>query len=168
MKKIASILLVALVLQACDDGDITLQSFDFSSQSVQECTDNNLIFKTKNDELLLIDIPETNFLNEETPDGEPRVVTVSSTNQIIYRKYSGTVNSTSICADIPPATPVVSKEWVATGGTILIETNIVYETDGVTINSYTHNIKFVNVNFAGTDDSFSFEEYIFGDYTTYP
>ena len=161
-------LCIALMLQSCDDGDITLQSFDFSSQSVQECTDNNLIFKTKNDELLLIDISEENFPPEETPEGEPRVVTVSSVNQIIYRKYSANVTSTSICSDIPPAAPVVTKEWIATGGTILIETNIVYETDGVTINSYTHNIKFVNVNFASPEESFSFEEYLFGDYTTYP
>jgi hypothetical protein len=57
----------------------------------------NLIFKINSDEMLLINIPEASFANAETPDGSPRIVSVSSTNQIIYRIYSATVTSTSIC-----------------------------------------------------------------------
>ena len=102
----------------------------------------------------------------ETPDGSPRIVNVSATNQIIYRIYSGNVTSTNICATIPPATPVVEQEWNATGGTIEIITDALYDTDGVTLIGYTHNIKFVNVNFSGPSNSFSFTEYLFGNYET--
>jgi hypothetical protein len=166
MKKLIVLVASVFMLQACDDGDITLESFNFDSVTVQECTDNNLIFKINGDEMLLINIPETSFANAETPDGSPRIVSVSSTNQIIYRIYSATVTSTSICNLIPPATPVVNQEWNATGGTIEIITDALYAPDGTTINGYTHNIKFKNVNFSGSTNSFSFTEYNFGDYET--
>jgi hypothetical protein len=165
MKKII-VFIVCVFLFSCDDGDITLQSFNFEGQSVQKCADNNLIFKIKNDELLLIDITESNFANVVTPDGEPREVTINSSNAVIYRKYSGNLSSTTICASLPPATPVVSKEWEATGGTILIETNERFDTDGTTLIGYTHNITFVNVSFSNADNTFSFTTYIFGDYET--
>lgn len=165
MKKIVAFI-VCVFLFSCDDGDITLQSFDFDGQSVQNCTDNNLIFKIKNDELLLINIPESNFVNVITPDDTPREVTINSSNSVIYRKYSGNLSSPTICSSLPPATPVVTKEWIATGGTILIETDERFDTDGTTLLGYTHNITFVNVSFSNSDNTFSFTTYVFGDYET--
>ncbi|HLO72965.1 MAG TPA: hypothetical protein VK164_03435 [Flavobacterium sp.] len=166
MKKLIVLVASVFMLQACDDGDITLESFNFDTVSVQNCSDNNLVFKINDNELLLLNIPATSFANEETPDGSPRIVTVSSTNQIIYRLYSGDVSSSTICSILPPASPVVEKEWNATGGTIEIITNALYASDGITITGYTHNIKFVNVNFSNSENSFSFTEYIFGNYET--
>lgn len=166
MKKLFVLVASVFMLQACDDGDITLESFNFNSAIVRECTDNNLIFKINDDEMLLINIPESSFANEETADGSPRIVTVNSSNQIIYRIYSGNVATTTICSLIPPASPTVKQEWNATGGTIEIITDAIYASDGITITGYTHNIKFVNVNFSGSSNSFSFTEYNFGNYET--
>ena len=165
MKKFFALVLTILLF-SCDDGDITLQSFAFDTQSVQKCSDNNLIFKIKNDELLLIDISESNFVNTVTPDGTPREVLINSSNRVIYRKYSANLTSTTICSIIPPASPVVNKEWNATGGKILIETDEVFDTDGITIIGYTHNITFENVSFSNPDNTFSFTTYIFGNYET--
>lgn len=166
MKKLIVLAASIFMFQACDDGDITLESFNFDEQIVRECTDNNLIFKINNDELLLINIPESSFANVETPDGSPRIVNVSASNQIIYRIYSDNVSTNNICSLIPPATPVVKNEWNATGGTIEIITDALYASDGITITGYNHNIKFVNVNFSGSSNSFSFTEYNFGNYVT--
>jgi hypothetical protein len=116
--------------------------------------------------MLLINIPESSFPTEETPDGSPEIIEVNSTNQIIYRIYSGTVTDDSLCDLIPPATPTVQNEWNATGGTIEIITDKLFATDGVTQIGLTHNIKFVNVNFSGSSNSFSFTEYNFGNYET--
>uniref|UniRef100_UPI004049F259 hypothetical protein n=1 Tax=Flavobacterium sp. TaxID=239 RepID=UPI004049F259 len=165
MKKIL-VFIVCFLLFSCDDGEVTLQSFDFEEQSIQKCSDNNLIFKIKNDELLLIDIDESNFANVVTPDGEPREVIINTLNSVVYRKYTGNLSSSTICSILPPATPVVSKEWKATGGTILIETNELLDTDGITIIGYTHNITFQNVSFSNSDNTFSFTSYLFGDYET--
>ena len=166
MKKLIVLVSSIFMLQACDDGDITLESFNFDTVNIQECTDNNLIFKINDDEMLLLNIPASSFVNIETPDGSPRTVTVNSTNQIIYRIYSGNVTDDSVCNLIPPASPIVQEEWIATGGTIEIITDPIYDTDGITILRYTHNIKFVNVNFSGSSNSFSFTEYIFGNHET--
>lgn len=166
MKKLFVLVASVFMLQACDDGDITLESFNFDTVGIQKCTNNNLIFKINGDELLLLNIPAASFANEETPDGSPRVVNVNASNQIIYRIYSGNINSNSICSTIPPASPTVQNEWNATGGTIEIVTDALYALDGVTITGYTHNIKFKNVNFSGSSNSFSFIEYTFGNYET--
>ena len=169
MKKFFGLIIAFVLTTSCDDGEITLQSFDFDSQPVQKCVTKPIVLKTKNDELLLISLPEATFNsafeNSETA-GTPREVVVNSTNKVIYRKYSGTVSSTAICNDLPPASPTVSKEWNASGGTIVIETNALYENDGVTINGYTHNITFTNISFSSGEESFSFISYIFGNYET--
>lgn len=166
MKKLIILLASTFLFPSCDDGDITLESFNFDAATIQNCTDNNLVFKINDKELLLLSIPESSFTNMETPDGSPRVVSINSTNQIVYRLYSANVSSTAICSTLPPASPVVQKEWNATGGTIEIITDALYALDGITITGYTHNIKFKNVNFSNTENSFSFTEYIFGNYET--
>ena len=166
MKKIIVLLASVFMLQACDDGDITLESFNFDTVTVQNCTTNNLVYKINRNELLLISVPETNFPNEVTVVGSPRIVNVNAENRIVYRLYSDNVTSTTICSVLPPASPVVQKEWNATGGTIEIITNAIYAADGITITGYTHNIKFLNVNFSNPENSFSFTEYIFGNYVT--
>jgi hypothetical protein len=166
MKKLIVLVASIFMLQACDDGDITLESFNFDTVNIQKCSNNNLIFKINGNELLLLNIPESSFLNEETLDGSPRIINISSNNQIIYRIYSGNISSTSICSTIPPANPVVENEWITIGGSIEIITDALYATDGVTITGYTHNIKFKNVNFSGSTNSFSFTEYNFGNYET--
>ena len=77
--------------------------------------------------------------------------------------YSDNLNTTSICSILPPATPVVTNEWNASGGTIEIITDKLFAADGITVTGYTHNIRFVNVNFSSTENSFSFTSYNFGN-----
>lgn len=171
MKKVFGILLGVLLLTACDDGDLVLESFNFSNASIQKCSDKTVLFKTSGDELLLLDIPASNFPNEVTPDNQPRIVTISGTNKVLYRKYSGNVSSSAICSVIPPASPGVVSEWNATsGGTIQIVTTEKTTIDPVTnlpvLTGYNHQIKFLNIQFVSTDNTFVYEEYLFGTYTT--
>ncbi len=83
------------MLQACDDGDITLESFNFDTVAVQNCPTNDLVYKINRNELLLISIPATSFINEATPIGSPRIITINSTNRIVYRLYSDNVTAPS-------------------------------------------------------------------------
>ena len=124
------------------------------------------LFKINSNELLLLQIPFSNFENQITPENSPRVVSIGTNSSITYRLYSDVINNAFVCATITPASPVVEKEWNASGGTIEIITDALYDVDGITINGYTHNIKFKNVNFSNPDNSFSFTEYIFGNYET--
>ena len=164
MKKIIVLLASVFMLQACDDGDITLESFNFDTVTAKKCPTNNLVYKINGKELLLISIDESNFAPEPTPSGSPRIINVNATDRIVYRLYSDNISELTFCSILPPASPIVQKEWNATGGTIEIITSAIYAADQITITGYTHNIKFVNVNFSNPENSFSFTEYIFGNY----
>lgn len=161
-------LLVIFSISSCDDGELTLESFNFDNATIGKCPDSKeLIFKTSNDELLLINLGETNYNFLFQPletQGVPRTKTITSTeNQVIYRKYTGNINSNTICSTVPVAFPTVAKEWNATGGTISVETNKIVNTNNETV-GYTHNITFININFANSENSFSFTSYIYGNY----
>ena len=52
MRKLFSILSILVLLTSCDDGDITLESFNFEGQTILDCDANdlleeNLLFKRK-------------------------------------------------------------------------------------------------------------------------
>ena len=164
MKKLLVLVASVFMLQACDDGDITLESFNFNPENIRNCPDNNLVYNIKGNEMLLLNITTASFPTEETPIGSPKTIDINSNDQIIYRIYSGNVTSSSICSLVPPATPVVDREWNATGGKIEIVTNKLFAADRVTQIGLTHNIRFVNVNFSGSSNSFSFTSYNFGNY----
>ena len=78
--------------------------------------------------------------------------------------YNDTATSETICNTFAPATPIVTNEWVATGGIIEVTTTQRFEADGITLAGYTHSFTLKNVNFASPNNSFSFEEYFFGNY----
>ncbi len=164
MKKLIVLVASLFMLQACDDGDIALESFNFDPDNVRNCLDNNLVYNIKGNEMLLLNITATSFPTEETPDGSPKTIEINSNDQIIYRIYSENVTSSSICSLVPPATPTVEREWIATGGKIEIITDKLFAADRVTQIGLTHNIRFVNVNFSSISNSFSFTSYNFGNY----
>ncbi|MEW5675873.1 hypothetical protein ABGT15_06130 [Flavobacterium enshiense] len=171
MKKFFGLLVCAMLLSSCDDGDLVLESFNFDAATIQKCTDKEVLFKINGGELLLLDIPASNFPNEATPVDTPRIVTISGSNRVLYRKYNGTITNNTICSVIPPANPTVINEWTAaTGGTIQIisteKTTIDPVTSEVTVTGYNHQIKFINIQFVSNDNTFVFEEYLFGTYTT--
>ena len=167
MKKIIVLLLVLISLSSCDDGELTLESFNFEGQSIQKCDDNLLLFKTKNDELLLISLSDEEYTKAFKPEvtgDTPREVFINNENVIIYRKYTGAVTSNTICTLIPASTPTVAKEWLATGGTISVETNEIRDETTDEVIAHTHNITFLNVLFANAENSFGFESYIYGNH----
>ncbi|HSD14022.1 MAG TPA: hypothetical protein VLB74_05190 [Flavobacterium sp.] len=173
MKKIFGLLVCILLLSSCDDGDLVVETFNFDEVEIEKCDDKDPLFKINGAELLLVDIPASNFPNEVTPEGEPRIVDISSENRVMYRKYSDVVSNTIICSAVPPATPTVEQEWnAAIGGRIEIVTTEITTTDPdtgvVTITGYNHEIKFVNMEFVGSQNSFVYDEYLFGDYVTTP
>jgi hypothetical protein len=168
MKKIIAILVLSLVFNSCDDGDLTLESFNFSNQAIQKCSDPNktFLYKINGEELLVLNTDATIYTLDPNETNFPYTKTyqVGSTYGIFYRIYDTTASTTTICSTIAPATPIVINEWNATGGTIEVTTSKRFATDGTTLLGYTYSIKLLNVNFANSNNSFSFEEYLLGDY----
>ncbi|RVT73455.1 hypothetical protein EOD40_14520 [Flavobacterium sufflavum] len=171
MKRALSLLFLLALLNACDDGNLTQEDISFDEVSTQSCSTNNILYKLKEQEALLLKVPENTFTSELTAANDTIELDINTTtNRVVYRFYNGTVATDNICETIAPATPVITDQWTATDGKILIVTTTKKETDATTnrtkITGYNHNITFKNVTFAKTSGTQVYETFPFGDYTT--
>jgi len=174
MKHFFGIILLTISLFGCDDGDFNIDTFDFSTVTSASCNSGVsgfFVYKINGSEVLLLQIPENNFINEITPAGEPRTVSISGANKLIYRIYNGTVTSGAICTTIPPANPNVTEEWNAVSGTIEITTTAnktTNETDNSSfVSGYTHSVIIRNVNFEKSNGAQQLYSVLdFGSYIT--
>ncbi|WP_264551463.1 hypothetical protein [Flavobacterium sp. N2038] len=173
MKKIASLILFALLLNGCDDGDLTIETVDFSEITATSCDPvaNTLIYKLKPQESLLLQMPENSLKNNPT-NKDTLTYNIDNTSfRVFFRAYDGVISKSTICDAIPPASPKVSDEWYATGGQIRIATKAVYKDpppeDGHTeIVGYNHNIIFRGITFSKPGPKLTNDELVFGDYQT--
>jgi PBP1b-binding outer membrane lipoprotein LpoB len=171
MKRVFSVLLLVLLLNGCDDGDLTLETIDFEDATTQSCSTNDIIYKLKEKEALLFEIPESSFENEPTAPDSPTIIDIdNSTYRVVYRFYNGTVATDNICNTIPPALPSVTDQWTATSGKIQIITTAVKTTNttenSTRISGYNHNIAFKNITFDKGNGTQVYETFPFGDYVT--
>ena len=85
MRRFLGILICALALNSCDDGDLILEDINFDDVDTQSCSTNDIIYKLKEKEALLLEIPKSVFVNEPTIPGNPTVIDIeNSTNQVAY------------------------------------------------------------------------------------
>ena len=166
MKRILSLLILVLFLNGCDDGDLIQEDINFEDVIAQKCTTNSIIYKLKDSEALIFEATGITFPTETTS----QEFSISGSNRVLYRFYSGTVSASTICESIPPATPIVTDQWTATGGNIVINTTAVKTTDekdnSTKITGYNHNITFKNITFNKGNGTQVYETFAFGDYLT--
>lgn len=173
MRKFACLLLFALLLNGCDDGDITVDTIDFDEVTATSCDPktNQLIYKLKSQEALLLQMPDGTLENEPTAVGTPNTFSINNNNfRLFYRSYDGTVATSNICDLIPPTTPKIINEWFAKSGTIEIRTTAqttLNETTGATtISGYTHNIIITNLTYSVESLDVTQPRIVFGDFKT--
>lgn len=152
-----------LAVTGCDNGDVIVETFNFENVTIQKCTDANILYKINAQEALILTTPDTNFENTVTPVNTPRVINITGSTSIKYRKYDGTATTVNICGT---PTLTVLEEWEAIGGTIEITTTQVFGTDGTTVIAYNHNIVFKNITFNTPDKQVVYDSYEFGNYRT--
>lgn len=164
MKKVLSLLVFSMFLNGCDDGDLIQEDINFEDVTAQKCSTNNIIYKLKDSEALILEATGVTFPTETTS----QELNISSANRVIYRFYNGTVSASTICESIPPATPIVTGQWNATGGNIVINTTAVKTTNekdnSTKITGYNHNITFKNITFDKGNGTQVYETFPFGDY----
>ncbi|KUJ60549.1 hypothetical protein AR687_17410 [Flavobacteriaceae bacterium CRH] len=175
MRKYASLLLFALLLNGCDDGDITVDQIDFETLTASSCTaENLLVYKLKSQESLILQLPEDTFTEDATAVDDPDIFNIDSNGngsyRLVYRGYDGTIAGTDICNLIPPVTPRVIDEWYAKSGRIEITTSPTVTsnttTNSTTITGYNHNIVIKNVTYAVNGVDVTVPEIKFGDFAT--
>jgi hypothetical protein len=172
MKRIIGFVALVLFLNACDDGELTVQTIDFTSVAAVKCNLNDIIYKLNGTEILALEVPasENAFINEPTLPDTPRVVTLNATNRVVYRSYNGAVSSGNICATLPATSPNVIEEWTANSGRIEIITTAVLftntTTNATTITKYNHYIVFKDITFIKPSGVQVYETFVFGNYQT--
>ncbi|RTY81671.1 hypothetical protein EKL97_07365 [Flavobacterium sp. LS1P28] len=164
MKRIVSLLVFALLLNGCDDGDLIQETITFEDVATQNCTTNGIIYKLKDSEALILEIKNVVFPTETSV----QELDINGTNRVFYRFYNGTVTNATICETIPPATPTVTGQWTATGGKIVITTTAIKplnpDDNSTKITGYNHNITFKNITFDKGNGTQVYETFFFGDY----
>jgi hypothetical protein len=174
MKKIIGLLAFLAISSSCDDGDLTVEAISFDDVTAQKCGINDIIYKVKSNEALLIEIGQdgaTPFANDVTTS--PREFAIGSDNNVVYRSYSGPIGVGNICATIPATTPIVVNEWVAVSGTIQITTTAITapntsinSPNATRITDYNHYIVLKNVTFIKPSGTQLYETFVFGNYRT--
>ncbi|MGO4904276.1 hypothetical protein [Flavobacterium sp. W20_MBD1_R3] len=164
MKRIIGLLVFVLLLCGCDDGDLIQETINFEDVTTQNCSTNEIIYKLRDSEALILEIKNVTFPVETTT----QELEISTTNRVYYRFYNGEVTSATICETIPPATPTVTNQWIATSGTIVITTTAVKplnpDDNSTKITGYNHNITFKNITFDTGKGTQVYETFPFGDY----
>ncbi|HSD06173.1 MAG TPA: hypothetical protein VLC96_02905, partial [Flavobacterium sp.] len=85
MKRLLGILICVITFASCDDGDLIVDEINFDEIATSTCGDqNHLLFKLKEAEALILNIPEETFQEEATDVNEPIELNVNSTNQVVY------------------------------------------------------------------------------------
>lgn len=137
MKKIFAALLFSFALYSCDDGDITVTSFDLEDSNLNLCeidgkkvlwvVNNEDVYESMSLELddnRLNDTLTQRILTLDVND-EPIEINLSGEgNRLVYRIYDGEITGRDyFCQGVPPGSPRVLEEYVSAGGTVTITTS---------------------------------------------
>ncbi|MCW9036388.1 hypothetical protein [Altibacter sp.] len=134
MNKIVALgLLMVTCLTSCDDGDVIVTTFNFEDANLQLCGEpgSYVFFKinssTAESLSLQLSTTETLFLESETID-----FNLDASNVVNYRTYSEAITSSYFCSNVPPTSPTVTIEYLATSGVAtLITTTLLNDNDSV-------------------------------------
>ena len=157
---------MAVTLLSCNDGDIDVPSFDFST-TVNVC-DEYVAYRlgnTNSNEALILTLNSSDIPDEAETSTD---VALSTSRTITYRLFDATVNTSYFCSVIPPTEPTITKNWEATSGTITIETTVLLDADDVPTGSLRHAITFINLVLTSGSDTLSFDTFTFGTFDTTP
>jgi hypothetical protein len=178
MKKYASLIFLAFLLNGCDDGDLTVDQINFDSVTPVSCstatedqtnTGPKILYKLKPQEAFILQLPKANGLIND-PGVYTYDIDANGNGQyrVLYRAYNGTVAKDNICGTIPPSSPNVTEEWIGTAGKIEISTAQYAEPEDVNgatrISAYNHTITFRNITFLKPSGPQVQAEFDFGVY----
>lgn len=152
MKKLLFLFVFSFAFFSCDDGDLTLEEIDLTSDAnASACNLQSgvtLLFKINGAETLILEVPEDLIINEVTTENEPRTEELNSSAFCYYRSFDTPISNTYFCDELPSDIPI-TLEYTAVSGTVeVITTETIV---GTTVNSYSHSIVLRDVVFTGTN-----------------
>lgn len=119
--------LVTVFFFNCSDGDLQIETIDFDDVAVQNCDDisavsSNFLFKISSDEALILEL-QSGVLNNgnSITDTVETSSLIPNQSSLTYRLFSGNVNNSYFCDDLPAITPTVTDEVTAEAGMVIIK-----------------------------------------------
>ncbi len=134
MRKILFVLFISVLLISCDNGDVSVSSFDLEDSDLSICNQGETIVlyvvnNTDVNESMSLELNsdelDPEYLSLETGNtiaGETIELELSESNQLIYRLYDGDVGNDYFCRPVPAREPIVVDEYIATDGLVRITT----------------------------------------------
>lgn len=158
MKKIV-ILLLAFILNSCNDGNFSVPVFNFTN-TITSCG-QYILYKTSTDktEVLILTLTPTQIGNIIGDTSYP----ISSTVSITYRIFNTGIDGNYFCQTIPPATPTIKKELLAVSGNVNISTSEILKNGVVT--GYSYSITMSKLLFDTNNERVYFDNFDFGIFT---
>lgn len=132
MRKLFFFCFLSLIIASCDDGDIITVELEFD-QELSLCgdteSDNYVVYDTKTDpnESLTLLFPSNSSTDKIfNPETTPYTfeINISSSVRFNYRTYNGNPSGL-ICEEIPDSDVSITKDYEASGGTVMTETTFV-------------------------------------------
>lgn len=169
MKKILSLIAALIFIGACDDGDMSFKTFDFSSETLTPCTVEGLTYDTyykiTGTEGLILELTPGILLQKSTLDpltgkDVPQEIILNNSAKLTYYNYVSAPES-GLCtvSEIPKAT----ETWTGTGTlSVVTRPNI---KDNL-LKGYFHTITMKNISFKKGDETITINNSVLGDITT--
>lgn len=117
MKKLICLSL-GILLYSCNDGDIIVTTFNFGNSTLELCNlnDSYVFFKINNNPAESISVKiiagDTIFDNQNT-----LIFNLDGTNNFAnYRQYDNNITNSYFCSSIPPASPLVTVNYLGSSG----------------------------------------------------
>ena len=170
MKKVLMLLVMFLTF-ACDDGDLDISSFEFEDE-VNICgTKSYTLYRLSTNEqreALIVTLTDQQIRKDEDIV-LPVNVTANGDYTVTYRLFDDQLTDNYFCASVPPVEPTVLKDWRGVSGTIFVENQPIYGTDGETITGWKHYIVLIDVVLQVDDQELKLDEtFVYGTVETGP
>jgi hypothetical protein len=168
MKKIIGLLLITTLFNACDDGDVQVETVDLNDAQTKKCTENNVLYQIKDTKSIILELSSAQFTSFF--ENKMKVKTDFIAGSLLYRIYNGNVALENICGSIRPTTPNVTEEWTAQSALLQVTTTAVksppVESGFSKIIGYKHAMILKNVSWQKSNGTSQVEtERPFGNYT---
>lgn len=119
-------LALVIFVWSCDDGDIITTSFNFGEETnLSLCRQDNVnvlyFIDPETNEAISFKFSANDFDGTFSGDIGQEVlefdVDINATNQVVYRRLSGSANGSAyFCQQVPPSSPQVLEEFISTSG----------------------------------------------------
>ena len=133
MNRLFAVIVFSIFLQSCDDGDVILTNFNFDNAALKTCGDvGNYVFYKENPQVfesLSLKLGTTDSIYKT--EGLKIYDLNGTSNYVNYRNYDGALGNNYFCNSIPPTSPKVESDYLASSGTVEIYVTFKVEDRGI-------------------------------------